>query len=221
MTCPLRARRAELQGFIAPKGKPGYVDYVITDDKLGLKYNEGEKSYRMIEGLNFIIANAKRKIPDFGLTGSMRANTELPPYVWDIRIGKDGWAKQVPIRAPLPQRAANAVRTAFKEARALLSKIIELRTALEMRGVDAAIKAAKAAAASPPDSAEAQKPLEKFKKHLARLPCGEPRDAACINAYDGSPSGSPLEQYAYSLLASDYQRWSRTGVQPPPGSNRL
>jgi hypothetical protein len=47
------ARRAELQGIIAPKGNPGCIDYVLTDDMRGLKYCDGEKSYRMVEGLNF------------------------------------------------------------------------------------------------------------------------------------------------------------------------
>jgi hypothetical protein len=108
------ARRAELQGFIAPKGNPGCIEYVLTDDMRGLKYCDGEKSYRMIEGLNFIIANARRKIPDFGLTGSMHASTEFAPYNWHIKIGKDGWAKQVPVRDDFTRRMANRVRSAFR-----------------------------------------------------------------------------------------------------------
>ena len=100
------ARRAELQGFIAPKGNPGCIDYVLTDDMRGLKYCDGE-------GLNFIIANARRKIPDFGLTGSIHASTEFAPYNWHIKIGKDGWAKQVPVRPHFARRMVTRVRNAF------------------------------------------------------------------------------------------------------------
>lgn len=108
------ARRAELQGFIAPKGNPGWIDYILTEDMRGLEYARTEKSYRMVEGLNFIIANARRKIPDFGLTGSMHAETEFPPYNWHIEIGEDGWAKQVPVRPHFARRIVNRVRNAFR-----------------------------------------------------------------------------------------------------------
>jgi hypothetical protein len=92
----ITSRRAELQGFIAPKGEPGHIDYQISDDKRGLEYPDTEKSYSMIEGLNFIIANARLRIPDFGLKGEMCAYTEFKPYTWYIRIGEDGWAYQAP-----------------------------------------------------------------------------------------------------------------------------
>ena len=101
------SRQMELLGFIAPKGAPGYIDYVITEDRKGLQYADTEKSYTMIEGLNFIIANARRRIPDFGLTGQMRAVTEFTPYRWTIQIGKDGWAKQVPPAGPVAEDPSN------------------------------------------------------------------------------------------------------------------
>jgi len=97
------SRRLELLGLISPKGAPGFIDYDITEDGRGLEYAETEKSYTMIEGLNFIIANARRKIPDFALRGEMRADTEFAPYSWLIRMGADGWAEQVPIRSDLPK----------------------------------------------------------------------------------------------------------------------
>ena len=108
------ARCAELLGFIAPKGMPEYVDYVLTRDRRGLEYADTEKSYTMIEGLNFIIANARRKIPDFGLKGSMLAHTEFAPYNWHIKIGKDGWATQVPVRDDFARRVINRFRSTFR-----------------------------------------------------------------------------------------------------------
>jgi hypothetical protein len=101
------SRRMELLGFIAPKRAPGYIDYVITEDRKGLQYADTEKSYTMIEGLNFIIANALRRIPDFGLTGQMRAVTEFAPYHWTIQIGPDGWAIQDPPAEPLAEDGSN------------------------------------------------------------------------------------------------------------------
>jgi hypothetical protein len=92
----MASRRMELLGFVAPKGAPGYIDYEITEDRKGLEYNKSEKAYRMVEGLDFIIANARRKIPDFSLTGRMFASTEFEPYHWFIEVGKGGWAEQVP-----------------------------------------------------------------------------------------------------------------------------
>ena len=90
------SRRMELLGFVAPMGPPGYIDYEITEDGKGLEHAKTEKSYTMVEGLNFIIANARCRIPDFGLTGRMFADTEFEPYHWVIRIGDDGWAEEVP-----------------------------------------------------------------------------------------------------------------------------
>jgi hypothetical protein len=101
------SRQMDLFGFIAPKGAPGYIDYVITEDRKGLQYADTEKSYTMIEPLNFIIANARRRIPDFGLTGQMTAVTEFAPYHWTIQIGKDGWAKQVPSGEPVAEDGSN------------------------------------------------------------------------------------------------------------------
>jgi hypothetical protein len=101
------SRHTELLGFIAPKGPPGYIDYVITEDRKGLQYADTEKSYTMIEGLNFIIANARRRIPDFGLTGQMTAETEFAPYRWFLKIGPDGWAAHEPCGGPVAEDGSN------------------------------------------------------------------------------------------------------------------
>jgi hypothetical protein len=90
-------RRAELQGFIAPKGWPAYIDLCITDDRRGLRYC-AEKTYDMVEGVNFIIANGRQRIPDLGLKGSLFAETDFAPYRWLVKIGPDGWAVQQPYR---------------------------------------------------------------------------------------------------------------------------
>jgi hypothetical protein len=107
-------RRAELQGFIAPKGWPHDIDLDITDDRRGLCYC-AEKTHTMVEAVNFIIANGRQRIPDFALRGSMFAETEFAPYHWLLKIGPDGWAMQQPCRitraiAYSPRRYANHLR---------------------------------------------------------------------------------------------------------------
>jgi hypothetical protein len=107
-------RRAELQGFIAPKGWPQSIDLCITDDRLGLRYC-AEKTYTMVEGVNFIIANGRERIRDFGLKGSLFAETEFRPHHWVVKIGPDGWAIQQPCRmtraiAYSPRRYAQHIR---------------------------------------------------------------------------------------------------------------
>jgi hypothetical protein len=86
-------RRAQLQGFIAPKGWPSRIDLHITDDRRGLCYC-AQRTYTMVEAVNFIIANGRQRIPDFGLKGSMFAETDFAPYRWLLKIGPDGWAMQ-------------------------------------------------------------------------------------------------------------------------------
>lgn len=84
---------AKMRGFITGKGLS--ADYAsalrVSDDGRGFVYCS-EKTYDMVAGINFIIVNARTRIPDFGLTGMLRADTEFEPYNWFIKIGKNGMA---------------------------------------------------------------------------------------------------------------------------------
>jgi hypothetical protein len=42
----------------------------------------------LVEAVNFIIANGRQRIPDFGLKGSMFAETEFAPYHWLLKIDR-------------------------------------------------------------------------------------------------------------------------------------
>jgi hypothetical protein len=75
----------------------------------------GQKTYSMVEAVNFILANGRARIPDFGLTGSLFAETEFRPYHWLVKIGPDGWAMQQRCRmtraiAYSPRRYAQHLR---------------------------------------------------------------------------------------------------------------
>ena len=80
-------------GFVRMTGMSYAADMRMSDEKDGLVY-AGEKSYDFISGINFIIANARNRIPDFGLKGSLYANTEFEPYDWLVKINDEGWAYQ-------------------------------------------------------------------------------------------------------------------------------
>ena len=84
---------AGMTGFITGEGlSAGYAsDLRISNDARGFVYCS-EKTYDMVAGVNFIIVNTRTKIPDFGLKGMLAADTEFEPYLWFVKIGKDGMA---------------------------------------------------------------------------------------------------------------------------------
>ena len=85
-------------GFEVTNGN-GYRahDLRITRDGMGLEYCS-EKSYDLIDSVNFIIENGRKFIPGFKLSGSLFASTEFEPYHWLLKIGSDGFAHQEPCR---------------------------------------------------------------------------------------------------------------------------
>jgi hypothetical protein len=66
----------------------------ITNDGRALFY-ASEKSYRLVDSTNQLIRRVCETIPDFGLKGQLHAEAEFKPYHWILRIGDDGWARQV------------------------------------------------------------------------------------------------------------------------------
>jgi hypothetical protein len=84
---------ARMGGFIVGDGLSAIYagDLRLSDDRRGLVY-ASEKTYDMIAGVNFIIVNARTRIPDFRLQGTLAADTEFKPYIWFVKIGKDGLA---------------------------------------------------------------------------------------------------------------------------------
>jgi hypothetical protein len=87
--------RAGFQNLITGDGlSPHYARALrISDDKSGLVYC-AEKTYDMVAGVNFIIANGRARIAGFGLKGSLFASTEFKPYHWLVKINDEGWAYQ-------------------------------------------------------------------------------------------------------------------------------
>ena len=82
--------RAQLRGFIVTDGitAQNAGDLTITNDARALEYCS-EKSYRLVQSLNFIIVNAGNRIAGFGLKGQLLALTEAAPNEWFIRIERE------------------------------------------------------------------------------------------------------------------------------------
>jgi hypothetical protein len=67
-----------------PDSYMNYIDLVILDDYSGIKWSGAEKTYGMVESVNFIIDEMKKLWPDFGLEGEMTAQGEEIKDVWKL-----------------------------------------------------------------------------------------------------------------------------------------
>lgn len=63
-----------------------YIDLELTDDFDGLKWNGSEKTYDLVEKVNLLIDNVKKKYPDFGLSGNLVAQGEDLEDRWVLSI---------------------------------------------------------------------------------------------------------------------------------------
>ncbi len=63
-----------------------YIQYELTKDFTGIKWDGGEKFYHAENACNFIIENMKEKYPDFGLEGELLAQGEEVGDVWKLAI---------------------------------------------------------------------------------------------------------------------------------------
>lgn len=69
-----------------------FVDLALEPDWSGLKHNGAEKTGNMVEIVNFVIKEMKKKNPFFGLKGSIRAQGDEVGDVYEIYIDDDGLA---------------------------------------------------------------------------------------------------------------------------------
>ena len=74
-----------------------YIDYRVTQDMDGIEWDDNtEKSYEMVEKLNFVINEMRKEYPNFDLEGELFAQGEDIGDVWYLRM-VDGQAMEVPI----------------------------------------------------------------------------------------------------------------------------
>lgn len=82
--------------WIKPKGYNGYIQLVIAKDKSGIKWDGGEKFYDAVDAVNTVIMTMQTKFPDFGLTGTLRAQGEEIGDVWDLTIVNGKAIEKIP-----------------------------------------------------------------------------------------------------------------------------
>jgi len=73
-----------------------YIDLEFNDDFSGLRWDESEKSYGLVEKVNLIISEMKKKYSDFSLSGELLAQGEDLEDRWLLKM-ENGKALQIDI----------------------------------------------------------------------------------------------------------------------------
>jgi len=76
----------ELDPAYAKTHGVNYIDLTLTDDLDGIKWDGSEKSYGMVEAVNWLIAKIRKDWPSFTLKGEMAAQGEDVDDRWILRI---------------------------------------------------------------------------------------------------------------------------------------
>ena len=63
-----------------------FIDLEINNDFTGIRWDGSEKTYDLVEKVNFIIKMMQSKFPSFGLTGEIQAQGEGFDDRWILRI---------------------------------------------------------------------------------------------------------------------------------------
>lgn len=61
-----------------------YIDLKLNNDFNGLEWNGSEKTYDLVEKVNFVIDKMQNKCPDFELTGELLAQGEEVGDIWRL-----------------------------------------------------------------------------------------------------------------------------------------
>lgn len=74
-----------------------YVDLELNDDFTGIRWNGAEKTYGLEKIVNVVLAEMRKKWPDFGLTGVLAAQGEDAEDRWTLSIGEDGLPRKTKV----------------------------------------------------------------------------------------------------------------------------
>ena len=103
MTVPMLAAvkgYSGLDGRELPEGKGDftYIDLVLNDDFSGLEWDSGtEKNHGMVDAVNYIIEDMRRKWPGFALKGELLAQGEDAKDRWILKVD-GGMAVKKPVK---------------------------------------------------------------------------------------------------------------------------
>lgn len=70
------------------------IDLELTKDFSGIQWTGVEKTYGMVEAVNFIITKLKERNLKFGLKGKFTAQGESIDDRWELIINKNGFAEK-------------------------------------------------------------------------------------------------------------------------------
>ena len=74
------------------KGEIAYIQWQLTKDLDGIKWDGNEKFYEIVNSVNFIIHNMRKEWLEFGLQGELLCQGEEIEDRWYLKIGEDGFA---------------------------------------------------------------------------------------------------------------------------------
>ena len=82
-----------------------YLDLEFNDDFSGIRHSGAEKTYEMVEQVNFLTYEMRKIIPDFRFVGELSAQGEDIGDLWKLKINKEGWAysEEVPLTEKIIQ----------------------------------------------------------------------------------------------------------------------
>lgn len=73
----------------------GYIDLELTRDLGGIKWSGAEKTYGMVGAVTLVVAEMRKRWPDFGLKGTLQAQGEDIEDRWTLAIGDNGHAVKI------------------------------------------------------------------------------------------------------------------------------
>ncbi len=79
-------RDGKLAQFQLPNEKYSYLQYEVTRDMEGLKWDGNEKFYHAENALNLILRYMRNQWPDFNMIGKLLAQGEEVGDVWELRM---------------------------------------------------------------------------------------------------------------------------------------
>lgn len=97
-----------------------YINLEFLDDFSGLRWDGNEKTYCMVDCVNLIIENMRKKYTDFGLTGELLAQGERIDDRWKLIINREGMAEMVEM-VEMADYDANNITSISKNTNSSLS----------------------------------------------------------------------------------------------------
>ena len=74
-----------------------YIDLELNTDFTGLQWDGSEKTYDLVEKVNLVLTQMRKRWPNFSLKGQLKAQGEDFQDRWLLTIGTNGFAQRVDV----------------------------------------------------------------------------------------------------------------------------